>query len=102
MSNEVHSPVSVARQTSRPRVVCRLTPMERARASTPPDGQLPPAWQLHTVTVRVLVLERAGEPLSATTTGSWYWARSRRVNELRRARILAVLSVEETEEEDWV
>jgi hypothetical protein len=43
--------------------------------------------------VRVLVLERAGEPLSATTMGSRYWARSLRVNELRRARMLALLSV---------
>lgn len=85
-------PVSVTRQTRSPNKVCRLTPMDRARASTPPEGQWPAGWQLHTLTVRVLVLERAGEPLSVTTTGRRYWVRSLRVKVLLRATMPAVLS----------
>lgn len=85
-------PVSVSRQTPSPKRVCRLTPMDRARARTPPLGQCPAGWQLHTLMVSVLVLERAGEPLSVTTTGRRYWVRSRRLKELLRAMMLAVLS----------
>ena len=62
----------MTRQTTSPIKVCRLTPMDRARALTPPVGQWPSGWQLHTLMVKVLVLERAGEPLSVTTTGRRY------------------------------
>lgn len=85
-------PDSKTRQTTRPNKVCRLTPINRAWASTPPVGQWPVGWQLHTLMVRVLVLERAGEPLSVTTTGSRYWVRSLRVKVLLRAMMPAVLS----------
>ena len=85
----------VTRQTRSPNKVCRLTPIDRARASTPPVGQWPAGWQLHTLMVRVLVLESAGEPLSVTTTGSRYCVRSLRVNVLLRATTPAVLSVNE-------
>lgn len=85
-------PVSVNRQTANPNKVCRLTPIDMAKASTPPVGQWPAGWQLHTLTVKVLVLERAGEPLSVTTTGRRYWVRSLRVKVLRRATMPAVLS----------
>lgn len=67
------SPVRTTRQIRSPNKVCRLTPMERARALTPAEGQWPAGWQLHTLTVKVLVLDRAGEPLSVTTTGRRYW-----------------------------
>lgn len=69
--------------------------MERARALTPPVGQWPAGWQLHTLMVKVLVLERAGEPLSVTTTGRRYWVRSLRVKVLLRATMPAVLSKSE-------
>lgn len=85
-------PASVTRQTIMPNNVCRLTPMERERASTPPVGQWPAGWQLHTLMVNVLVLERAGAPLSVITTGRRYWLRSLRVKVLLRALMLAVLS----------
>lgn len=88
------SPESVARHTSTPSRVLRLAPMESASASTPapPSGQWPAGSQLHTVMVRVVVLESGGAPLSASTTGRRYWVRSLRVKELRRATMLAVLS----------
>lgn len=38
------------------------------------------------------MLERAGEPLSVTTTGRRYWVRSLRVKVLLRAMMPAVLS----------
>ena len=63
------SPMSMMRHTDRPSRVCVLRPIERASASTPPDGQCPAGWQAHTLMVRVLVLDRAGEPLSIMTTG---------------------------------
>lgn len=66
--------------------------MDKARALTPPVGQWPGGWQLHTLMVSVVVLDRAGDPLSATTTGRRYWVRSRRLKELLRATMLAVLS----------
>ena len=66
--------------------------MERANASTPPDGQCPPGWQVHTLMVRVLVLDMAGDPLSVTTTGRTYWVWSFLEKVLRRAKIPAVLS----------
>lgn len=88
-------PVSVTRQTRSPSKVCRLTPIDMARASTPPVGQWPAGWQLHTLMVKVLVLERAGEPLSVTTTGKRYWVRSLRVKVLLRATMPAVLSKNE-------
>lgn len=69
--------------------------MDKARALTPPVGQWPAGWQLHTLMVRVLVLERAGEPLSVTTTGRRYWVRSLRVKVLLRATMPAVLSKSE-------
>lgn len=84
--------MSVSRQTASPKRVCRLTPMDRAWALTPLLGQWPAGWQLHTLMVRVLVLERAGDPLSISTTGRRYWVRSRRLKELLRAMMLAVLS----------
>lgn len=87
----------VARQTSRPSSVCRLTPIVRASAWTPPLGQWPAGSQLHTLMVNVLVLVSAGEPLSATTTGRRYWVRSFRVKVLLRATMPAVLSVVETD-----
>lgn len=59
----------MTRQTRSPNKVRMLTPMDRARASTPPVGQCPAGWQLHTLMVSVLVLESGGEPLSVTTTG---------------------------------
>lgn len=89
-----NSPESRTRQTSRPTRVCRLMPMSRGKASTPPLGQWPAGWQLHTLMVRVLVLERGGAPLSVTTTGSRYWLRSLRVKVLLRAMMPAVLSAE--------
>lgn len=89
-----NSPESRTRQTSRPTRVCRLMPMDRDKASTPPLGQWPAGWQLHTLMVRVLVLERGGAPLSVTTTGSRYWLRSLRVKVLLRAMMPAVLSTE--------
>lgn len=70
--------------------LCRLTPMDRAL--TPPLGQCPAGWQVHTLMVSVLVLERAGVPPSVSTTGSRYWLRSWRLKELLRAMTLAVLS----------
>lgn len=85
-------PASVTRQTASPIKVCWLTPIERTRAFTPPVGQWPAGWQLHTLMVKVLVLERAGEPLSVTTTGRRYSVRSLRVKVLLRAMMLAVLS----------
>lgn len=69
-------------------------PMDRDKASTPPLGQWPAGWQLHTLMVRVPVLERGGAPLSVTTTGSRYWLRSLRVKVLLRAMMPAVLSAE--------
>lgn len=84
--------MSVSRQTESPNRVCKLTPMDMARAVTPPVGQCPPGWQLHTLMVSVLVLDRAGDPLSVTTTGRRYWVRSRRLKELLRATMPAVLS----------
>lgn len=66
--------------------------MDRARALTPPLGQWPAGWQLHTLMLSVLVLDRAGVPLSLTTTGSRNWLWSRRRKELLRAMMLAVLS----------
>lgn len=84
--------MSVSRQTESPNRVCRLTPMDRARALTPPLGQWPAGWQRHTLMVSVLVLVRAGVPLSVTTTGRRYWVRSRRLKELLRVMMLAVLS----------
>lgn len=89
--------MSVSRQMTSTKRVCRLTPMGRARALTPPLGQWPAAWQLHTLMVSVLVLERAGDPPSITTTGRRYWVRSRRLKELLRAMMLAVLSAESQE-----
>lgn len=86
------SPVSTSRQTASPSRVCKLTPMDKARALIPPVGQWPGGWQLHTLMVSVVVLDRAGDPLSATTTGRRYWVRSRRLKELLRATMLAVLS----------
>lgn len=71
--------------------------MDRARASTPPVEQCPADRQLLTLMVRVLVLERAGEPLSTITTGSMYWVLSLRVNNLCHARMLALLSVVDRE-----
>lgn len=94
-------PVNVTRQSRIPNKVCRLTPMDRARASTPPLGQWPAGWQLHTLMVKVLVLERAGEPLSATTTGKRYWVRSFRVKVLLRATIPAVLSIRDSKRERY-
>lgn len=84
--------MSVSRLTASPNRVCKLTPMDMARASTPPVGQCPAGWQLHTLMVSVLVLERAGDPLSVTTTGRRYRVWSRRVKELLRATMPAVLS----------
>lgn len=84
--------MSVSRQTASPSRVCKLTPMDTARALTPPVGQCPAGWQLHTLMVSVLVLDRAGDPLSATTTARRYWVRSRRLKELLRATMPAVLS----------
>lgn len=86
--------MSVSRHTATPRRVCRLTPMDRARALTPPLGQWPAGWQLHTLMVSVLVLERGGDPPSITTTARRYWVRSWRLKELLRAMMLAVLSAE--------
>lgn len=86
------SPVSVSRQTASASRVWKLTPVDTARARTPPRGQCPAGRQLHTLMVSVVVLDRAGEPLSATTTGRTYWVRSRRLKELRRATMPAVLS----------
>lgn len=88
-------PVSVTRQTRSPNSVCRLTPIDRVRTFTPPVGQSSAGWQLHTLMVKVLVLERAGEPLSVTTTGRRYWVRSLRVKVLLRATMPAVLSKNE-------
>lgn len=84
--------MSVSRQTASPSRVCRLAPMGRARALTPPLGQWPAGWQRHTLMVSVLVLDKAGDPLSVTTTGRRYWVWSRRVKELLRATTPAVLS----------
>lgn len=86
-----HLPVRVIRQTKIPIKVCMLTP-ERARASTPAVGQWPAGRQLQTPMVNVVVLERAGVPLSVTTTGSRYWVWSLRVKVLLRATMPAVLS----------
>lgn len=91
-SRSLWLPASVTRQTASPIMVCWLTPIERTRAFTPPVGQWPAGWQLHTLMVKVLVLERAGEPLSVTTTGRRYSVRSLRVKVLLRAMMLAVLS----------
>lgn len=94
-------PVSVTRQTRSPNNVCRLTPIDRDRASTPPVGQWPAGWQLHTLIVKVLVLERAGEPLSVITTGRRYRVRSLRVKVLLRAMMLAVLSESQVKRERY-
>lgn len=77
-------------------------PIDRAKASTPPVGQCPAGWQLHTLMVRVLVLERAGEPLSFITTGKRYSVRSFRVKLLLRATMLAVLSKSQTKREKYI
>lgn len=71
--------------------------MDRARASTLPVEQCPAGRQLHTLMVRLLVLEMAGEPLSTNTTGSMYWVLSLWVNNLCHARMLALLSVVDRE-----
>ena len=70
-----------------------LSPAARSSDGSSPQSDRPPsASHVHTRTERVLVLLRAGAPVSEISTGSRWSSRSRRRNPARLVSTEAVLS----------